>query len=378
MTEAPVKGEIKIERVTKKFGHTVAVDDVSFDIPGGEFFSMLGPSGCGKTTTLRMIAGFEEPTAGRIFLEGEDVSYVRPAKRNVNMVFQAYGLFPHMTVAQNVAFGLKIKKVPKAEIAGRVEEALCTVRMDTLADRRPAHLSGGQQQRVALARALVNRPAALLLDEPLGALDLKLRKEMQLELKRIHATTATTFVYVTHDQEEALTMSQRIAVMKDGRVQQVATPRELYERPASAFVAGFIGTSNVISVRPDSVSEGLVVMDLGEGDRICAPDTGVGSGGQMKIIVRPERMRVWGDPDGEGMSRVRGTIAEVVYLGSMTQLIIDLKTGERVTVHELNDDLKDALPQSGAPVVVQWAAESSFVIDDAGAVNVAARAASPE
>ncbi len=173
-------------------------------------------------------------------------------------------------------------------------------------------------------------------------------------------------------------MSQRIAVMKDGRVQQVATPRELYERPENAFVAGFIGTSNVLTVRPDSVSEGLVVMDLGEGDRICAPDTGVGSGGQMKIIVRPERMRVWGDPDGEGMSRVRGTIAEVVYLGSMTQLIIDLKTGERVTVHELNDDLKDALPQSGAPVVVQWAAESSFVIDDAGAVNVAARAASPE
>jgi spermidine/putrescine transport system ATP-binding protein len=378
MTEAPVKGEIKIERVTKKFGHTVAVDDVTFDIPGGEFFSMLGPSGCGKTTTLRMIAGFEDPTAGRIFLEGEDVSYVRPAKRNVNMVFQAYGLFPHMTVAQNVAFGLKIKKVPKAEIAGRVEEALCTVRMEALADRRPAHLSGGQQQRVALARALVNRPAALLLDEPLGALDLKLRKEMQLELKRIHATTATTFVYVTHDQEEALTMSQRIAVMKDGRVQQVATPRELYERPENAFVAGFIGTSNVLTVRSDSVSEGIVVMDLGEGDRICAPDTGVGSGGQMKIIVRPERMRVWGDLGGAGMSRVRGTIAEVVYLGSMTQLIIDLKTGERVTVHELNDDLKDALPQSGDPAVVQWAAESSFVIDDAGAVNVAAGTASPD
>jgi len=377
MTEAPIKGEISIERVTKTFGDMVAVDDVSFQIPGGEFFSILGPSGCGKTTTLRMIAGFEDPTAGRIILEGKDVSFVPPAKRNVNMVFQAYGLFPHMTVRQNVAFGLKIKKVPKEQIADRVEEALGTVRMDTLADRRPAHLSGGQQQRVALARALVNRPAALLLDEPLGALDLKLRKEMQLELRRIHATTGTTFVYVTHDQEEALTMSQRIAVMKDGLVQQVATPRELYERPASAFVAGFIGTSNVLSVQPSGVRDGAAVMDLDDGDRICLLDVGTGTG-PVKIIVRPERMRVWGDPDGERISRVRGTIAEVVYLGSMTQLIIDLKTGERVTVHELNDDLKGALPQIGDPVLVQWAAESSFVIDDAGAVNVAVDTITPE
>jgi spermidine/putrescine transport system ATP-binding protein len=377
MTEAPAKGEIRIEGVTKTFGDTVAVDDVSFEIPGGEFFSMLGPSGCGKTTTLRMIAGFEEPTAGRVILEGKDVSFVPPAKRNVNMVFQAYGLFPHMTVRDNVSFGLKIKKVPKAEIADRVVEALRTVRMEELADRRPAHLSGGQQQRVALARALVNRPAALLLDEPLGALDLKLRKEMQLELRRIHATTGTTFVYVTHDQEEALTMSQRIAVMKDGLVQQVATPRELYERPASAFVAGFIGTSNVLSVQPSGVRDGVAVMDLDNDDRICIPDLGTGST-PVKIIVRPERMRVWGDPDGERISRVRGTIAEVVYLGSMTQLIIDLKTGERVTVHELNDDLKGALPQIGDPVLVQWAAESSFVIDDAGAVNVAVDTITPE
>ena len=350
---------------------------MSFDIPGGEFFSMLGPSGCGKTTTLRMIAGFEEPTSGRIILEGQDVSYVPPAKRNVNMVFQAYGLFPHMTVSQNVAFGPKIKHVPKGEIDDRVAEALRTVRMEELADRRPAHLSGGQQQRIALARALVNRPAALLLDEPLGALDLKLRKEMQLELKRIHATTRTTFVYVTHDQEEALTMSQRIAVMKDGVVQQVATPRELYERPGNAFVAGFIGTSNVIAVRPGGVREGLAVMELADGDRICIPDIG-GAEGEVKIIVRPERMRVWGEPDGEDISRVHGTIDQVVYLGSMTQLIIDLQTGERVTVHELNDDLKGALPVVGDPVVVQWAAESSYVIHDDAAVNVAVAAAVPE
>jgi spermidine/putrescine transport system ATP-binding protein len=245
-------------------------------------------------------------------------------------------------------------------------------------DHTPRQLSGGQQQRVALARALVNRPAALLLDEPLGALDLKLRKEMQLELKRIHATTRTTFVYVTHDQEEALTMSQRIAVMKDGVVQQVATPRELYERPVNAFVAGFIGTSNVLTVRADSVRDGLVVMELGDGDRVCAPDTGIGERSEMKIIVRPERMRVWGQPEGERISRVRGTIAEVVYLGSMTQLIIDLRTGERVTVHELNDDLKGALPQIGDPVLVQWAAESSYVTEDAGAVNESAAGAAPD
>ncbi len=377
MDGAPDKGEIRIDAVTKLFGELKAVDDVSFDIPGGEFFSMLGPSGCGKTTTLRMIAGFEEPTTGRIVLEGQDVSYVPPAKRNVNMVFQAYGLFPHMTVAQNVAFALKIRHVSKAETAERVAEAMRTVRMDELADRRPAQLSGGQQQRVALARALINRPAALLLDEPLGALDLKLRKEMQLELRRIHASTGTTFVYVTHDQEEALTMSQRIAVMKDGLVQQVATPRELYEKPANAFVAGFIGTSNVITLRPDGARDGLAIMNLPDGDRICAPG-GPAGGGEMKIIVRPERMRVWGESEGERTSRVHGTIVEVVYLGSMTQLIIDLVTGERVTIHELNDDLKGSLPAIGDPVLVKWAAESSFVLDDAGAVNVALDESSPE
>ena len=377
MSAAARKGEIIVDQVTKEFGDLRAVDHATLEIPGGEFFSMLGPSGCGKTTTLRMIAGFEEPTAGRIILEGRDVSYVRPGKRNVNMVFQAYGLFPHMTVNQNVAFGLKIKHVPRSEIGERVAEALRTVRMDELADRRPSQMSGGQQQRVALARALVNRPAALLLDEPLGALDLKLRKEMQLELKRIHATTGTTFVYVTHDQEEALTMSQRIAVMKEGVVQQVATPRELYERPANAFVAGFIGTSNVITLKPDAERDGMGIMNLSDGDRICAP-AGLGGGREVKIIVRPERMRVWGDPDGERVSRVHGTIAEVIYLGSMTQLIVDLKTGERVTVHELNDDLKGALPQIGDPVLVQWAADSGFVIDDVGAVNVARDAATPE
>ncbi len=367
MTPGAAKGAIGLERVVKRFGDLVAVDDVTLDIPGGEFFSLLGPSGCGKTTILRMIAGFEEPTAGRILLDGSDVSLVPPTKRNVNMVFQAYGLFPHMTVTKNVAFGLMIKRVPRAEIGKRVAEALRTVRMEQLGDRRPAQLSGGQQQRVALARALVNRPAALLLDEPLGALDLKLRKEMQLELKEIHASTGTTFVYVTHDQEEALTMSQRIAVVKDGSVQQVATPRELYERPVNAFVAGFIGTSNLIVVRPDVRAGGVAMMDLGDGDRILVPDGSPG-GVPLRILVRPERMRVWGSDD-ERASRVAGTIVDIVYLGSMTQLIVVLKTGEKVTIHELNDDLKGALPAVGDRVVVRWALEHSFVIGDEGGLG---------
>jgi spermidine/putrescine transport system ATP-binding protein len=362
MKPTGLEGAITLERVTKRFGDLTAVDDVTLDMPGGEFFSLLGPSGCGKTTILRMIAGFEEPTVGRILLEGSDVSFVPPAKRNVNMVFQAYGLFPHMTVTENVAFGLKIKHTPRTETGERVAGALRTVRMEQLGERRPAQLSGGQQQRVALARALVNRPAALLLDEPLGALDLKLRKEMQLELKEIHGRTGTTFVYVTHDQEEALTMSQRIAVVKDGVVQQVATPRELYERPANAFVAGFIGTSNLIVVRSDLRERGLATMDLGDGDRIVFPDAAAGSV-PPRILVRPERMRVWGSED-ERTSRVPGTITDVVYLGSMTQLVVALKTGDKVTIHELNDDLQGALPLVGDRVVVRWAAEHSFIIGD--------------
>ena len=362
MTPGAAIGSITLERVTKRFGELVAVDDVTLVVAAGEFFSLLGPSGCGKTTILRMIAGFEEPSAGRVLLDGSDVSFVPPAKRNVNMVFQAYGLFPHMTVSQNVAFGPRIGRVPRAEIAARVSEALRTVRMDALGDRRPSQLSGGQQQRVALARALANRPAALLLDEPLGALDMKLRKEMQLELKEIHAKTGTTFVYVTHDQEEALTMSQRIAVVKDGVVQQVAAPRELYKRPANAFVAGFIGTSNLITVRPQTREGGLLVSDLGAGDRIVVDDAGAGPPAEsVRILVRPERMRVWGD-DAERTSRVTGAIADVVYLGSMTQLIVALKTGEKVTIHELNDDLKGALPAVGDRVVVRWAAEHGLLV----------------
>jgi len=352
---------IVLERVTKRFGEVTAVDDISLAIRAGEFFSMLGPSGCGKTTTLRMIAGFETPDQGRILLQGRDVTVAAPQKRNVNMVFQSYGLFPHMTVAENISFGPKIKKVGRGEIEARVSEILKTVRLEGMAERRPAQLSGGQQQRVALARALVNRPAALLLDEPLGALDLKLRKEMQLELKDLQTRTGTTFVYVTHDQEEAMTMSDRIAVMNGGVVEQLASPRDLYQRPATAFVAGFIGTSNLIALRFDRRAGGMVVMDLGEGQRILAPDPGMDVA-EALITVRPEWIKRSFGAAGDRTSVVSGTIVDVVYLGSLTQLIVDLPTGDRLSVHQLNDEVDAAEPRPGERVLLQWAPEHSYVI----------------
>jgi spermidine/putrescine transport system ATP-binding protein len=368
-------GEITIEGCTKRFGALTAVSDVSLTIPGGEFFSMLGPSGCGKTTTLRMIAGFEMPDAGRILLQGGDVTHVPPAKRNVNMVFQAYGLFPHMTVAENIAFGPKIKKLGRSEIATRVAEVVRTVQLNGMEDRRPAQLSGGQQQRVALARALVNRPAALLLDEPLGALDLKLRKEMQLELKDLQQRTGTTFVYVTHDQEEAMTMSDRIAVMNHGVVEQLATPRELYQRPASGFVAGFIGVSNLITMRIDRREGALLIMDLGDGQRILATDPGGMSGTDLTITVRPEWIKLASGDAGDRASRVGGTVVDVVYLGSVTQMIVELPTGERLTVHRLNDEVGAEEPRPGAQVTLHWAAEHSFVIGDSGNIDIIAEGA---
>jgi spermidine/putrescine transport system ATP-binding protein len=363
-------GGIVLEACTKRFGDTTAVDGVSFEIVPGEFFSMLGPSGCGKTTTLRMIAGFETPDSGRIWLSGRDVSRLAPQKRPVNMVFQAYGLFPHMTVAENVAFGLRIKKLPRDEIATRVAETMRTVRLEGMEDRRPGQLSGGQQQRVALGRALVNRPAALLLDEPLGALDLQLRKEMQLELKHLQERTGTTFVYVTHDQEEAMTMSDRIAVMHSGVVEQLGTPRELYATPASAFVAGFIGVSNLVTVRVDRRSDGVATMDLGGGDRILAPDAD-GTRNELTITVRPEWIKLDADA-GVRDSRVTGTVSDVVYLGSVTQVVVDLPTGERLTVHRLNDELGATDPVPGHRVTVRWAADHSYVIASRGTVSAAA------
>jgi len=297
------------------------------------------------------------------------------------MVFQAYGLFPHMTVGDNVAFGPKIKKWSREETRERVAEAIRTVRLDGFEDRRPGQLSGGQQQRVALARALVNRPAALLLDEPLGALDLKLRKEMQLELKDLQQRTCTTFVYVTHDQEEAMTMSDRIAVMNGGVVEQLASPKELYQRPASAFVAGFIGTSNLIELRVDRRDGGLLTMDLGDGQRILAIDDEPGAGStsasplRATITVRPEWIKLSTGDVASRASHVGGTVVDIVYLGSVTQLIVLLPTGERLAVHRLNDEVGAEEPRPGQQVMLRWAAEHSYIVgSEAGAAEIAANA----
>ena len=351
---------IVLDRVSRSFGELCAVDDVSLEIAEGEFFSMLGPSGCGKTTTLRLIAGFEEPDAGRVLLAGEDVTLVSPRRRNVNMVFQDYALFPHMTVVENVEFGLRLKRVAREQTRERVAEMLTVVQLEGLGERRPAELSGGQRQRVALARALVNRPAALLLDEPLGALDLKLRREMQLELKRIQKSTGTTFVYVTHDQEEALTMSDRIAVMEGGVVQQLADPRTLYEQPRTAFVAGFIGTSNSIRLEVSRREGELAVMELGDGMRVVAPDPG-GSAAALRITVRPEKIRIGAGPNGAG-SQISGRVVERIYLGSLSQTVVEIATGERLVVHELNDD-EAVTAAPGDEVTLSWAERHSLVVE---------------
>jgi spermidine/putrescine transport system ATP-binding protein len=345
--------------VSKRFGGVSAVDDVSLEIAEGEFFSLLGPSGCGKTTTLRMVAGFELPDAGRIVMQGTDVTEVRANRRPVNMVFQQYALFPHMSVYDNVAFGLRVKHVPRAEHRPRVHEMLRVVSLEGFDRRRARQLSGGQQQRVALARALVNRPAALLLDEPLGALDVKLRKQMQLELKRIQHELGTTFVYVTHDQEEALAMSDRIAVMNGGRVEQTGSPREIYEHPRTAFVADFIGSLNALDLTIDELVGGYAVARLGEGERVVVP---VGSdcraGEQVRVAVRPERVQIGPAPDGG--SRLDGTIAELVFLGMYTQLHVDTRAG-RVVCHRLADESLATL-EPGARVTLSWEPEQASLL----------------
>ena len=351
---------IGIEHVTKRFGSFVAVDDADFAIQRGEFFSMLGPSGCGKTTTLRMIAGFEQPSEGEIRLEGEDVSRVPPYKRNVNTVFQQYALFPHLSVAANVAFGLQAKKVAKAEITKRVAELLEVVRLGDFGNRKPAQLSGGQQQRVALARALVNFPSALLLDEPLGALDLKLRQAMQLELKRIQREVGITFVFVTHDQEEALTMSDRIAVMNEGRVEQIGSPEEIYHQPASEFVAGFIGMANLLpgDGRPRC-----------GGGRASAHPRRRHHGGRRRgatvspraipatFMIRPERMhlRVGGDAGFEAK------VVDLVFQGPLVRFELATPDGSALVAH-VGPDEELPLLRPGDAVRVVWDADGGRLL----------------
>ena len=364
---AELQPAIELLEVTKSFEEHDAVHALSLVITQGEFFSLLGPSGCGKTTTLRMIAGFELPTRGVIRLLGQEIQGTPPHLRNVNMVFQNYALFPHLTVFENIAFGLKARRVPQPEIYRRVGESLEMVRLPGLQQRKPAQLSGGQQQRVALARALVNRPAVLLLDEPLGALDQKLRKEMQLELKRLQREVGITFVYVTHDQEEALTMSDRIAVMYQGQVLQVAGPRQIYDYPATRFVADFIGTTNFVNGRIASIGSELAAVELDRLGLVHVPQQEVFTTGQpVTLAIRPERLRLDPPPAQEQTNCIEGILEETIFIGNDTQYIVQFGNGVQFFVREQNHSPAEARSgyQPGQPCRVYWLPSSTNVLLD--------------
>ena len=357
-------GGIELQGVTKRFGTFAAVDDIDLEIASGEFFTMLGPSGCGKTTTLRMIAGFEQPTSGKVMLDGVDMAGQPAYKRPTNTVFQSYALFPHMTLEENVGFGLKRKKVPKAEIKRRVAEELERVGLAREAKRKPAQLSGGQQQRVALARALVNLPKVLLLDEPLGALDLKLRKGLQVQLKNIQREVGITFVYVTHDQEEALTMSDRIAVMNEGRIEQCADPEDVYERPATTFVAGFIGVSNLLPARV----EGGDRVKIEGGPTVPTPDASrFSSGEKLFAVVRPEKLEV--AQPGEGPSDlpgIEGMVESSLFIGTATQLGVRVADDSMLTVLVPNasESERQRLPGAGARIHLSWEPDHMHLVTE--------------
>ncbi len=357
---------IALEHVVKRFGRASAVEDAHFAVARGEFFSLLGPSGCGKTTTLRMIAGFEQPTAGRILLDGHDVAGVPPYRRQVNTVFQHYALFPHLTVRDNVAFGPRSRKLDAAATARRVAELLAVVRLDAFANRKPAQLSGGQQQRVALARALANRPSALLLDEPLGALDLALRQAMQLELKRIQREVGITFIYVTHDQEEALTMSDRIAVMSEGRIEQIGSPREIYDAPATGFVAGFIGAANLLPAVVRDVDGTAVTVELAGGHRVTVPagSGAAAAGSTVSVMLRPERLRLAesAPPDGESLPV---TLEQSVFRGPVVRHTLRAADGTVIVAHAAAGPCLPAF-RPGLALWVSWDADAPRVLPPAG------------
>ena len=354
---------VEIDNVTKRFADYVAVNEADFSIGSGEFFSMLGPSGCGKTTTLRMIAGFETPTEGAIRLEGHDVSRVPPHKRNVNTVFQHYALFPHMTVWDNVAYGPRSLKKDKGEVKRRVDELLEIVRLTDFAKRKPAQLSGGQQQRVALARALVNYPSALLLDEPLGALDLKLRQVMQFELKRIQREVGITFVYVTHDQEEALTMSDRIAVMNAGNVDQIGSPTEIYDRPATVFVASFIGQANLWAGRQTGrANRDFVQVEVLGSSLMARPgETTIEPGGHATLMIRPERVRVSMDQPTGDVATVPATVTDLTFQGPVVRLSLTAPDDSAIVAH-VGPEQDLPLLRPGDQVHVSWAPDASLVL----------------
>jgi spermidine/putrescine transport system ATP-binding protein len=356
---------VKLDQVTKRFGDFTAVDTISLSIREGEFFSLLGPSGCGKTTTLRMIAGFELPSEGEIFLHGKPVGQLPPFKRNVNTVFQNYALFPHLTVEQNVAFGLEMKKVAKDEIQQRVAESLQMVRLPNIGRRKPNQLSGGQRQRVALARALINRPEVLLLDEPLGALDLKLRKAMQLELKELQQRLGITFIFVTHDQEEALVMSDRIGVLNEGLLLQVGTPREIYEQPANRFVADFIGETNFLNGRILQSHDGLATVTIAGSltmEATCLDP--VEPGQKVTLTIRPEKIHL--HPNGvepvHNETAFPGRIRHAVFLGTDTRFSVELAEGAVVEVRHQNAQMAEDNFAVGQPVTVSWPAHSAKIL----------------
>jgi spermidine/putrescine transport system ATP-binding protein len=377
--------DVRLVDVVKRFGDAVAVDHIDLEVQVGEFFSLLGPSGCGKTTTLRMIGGFEEPTSGLIELQGEDVTWLPPFKRNVNTVFQNYALFPHLTIFENVAFGLRRKGIPDRDVKSRVTEMLALVELPGFERRKPTQISGGQAQRVALARALINRPAVLLLDEPLGALDLKLRKQMQVELKRIQQEVGITFIYVTHDQEEAMTMSDRIAVMNRGRYEQLGDPESLYERPTTRFVAGFLGVSNLLPGAVQGADARYATVKLADDSLVRAPRALVDGKVEISVGVRPEKIRLRepakDDATPAGHNRLQGVVRDASYIGVSTQYQVEARGGARLTVYEQNVEraTRAELWSPGEEVLLTWSPDHSFVVVDATppTTDIPAEAATP-
>ena len=367
------EADVRLDHVTKRFGDVTAVDDLSLTIERGEFFAMLGPSGCGKTTTLRMIGGFEATTEGSVALDGTDVTDLPPFKRNVNTVFQNYALFPHLNVYENIAFGLRRRKVAEGEVRHQVAFMLKLVDLPGYERRRPSQLSGGQQQRVALARALVNNPQVLLLDEPLGALDLKLRKQMQVELKRIQSEIGITFIFVTHDQEEAMTMSDRIAVMRHGRIEQLGTPEDLYERPRTEFVAGFLGVSNLLDAEVMGRTGPLVDLRIADGTLLRVPAEGIDGAPRVRIGVRPEKLRVL--PLGESdtavadgdVNAIEGKVLDASYIGVSTQYLVETADGHKLVVYAQNLETSGSseVLADGQRVRLAWKPQHTFVIGPA-------------
>jgi spermidine/putrescine transport system ATP-binding protein len=360
-TDAGRRSIVRLESVTKVFDDAPAVDDLNLDVYEGEFFSLLGPSGCGKTTTLRMLGGFEEPTAGRIFLGGEDVTYLAPYRRDVNTVFQSYALFPHLSVFDNVAFGLKRKRLGRDEIKTRVSAMLEIVDLPQMEGRRTSQLSGGQQQRVALARALVNHPTLLLLDEPMSALDAKLRHQMQIELKRIQREVGITFLYVTHDQEEAMTMSDRLVVMRKGKIEGIGSPRDVYDSPSTEFVATFLGASNLLSGRVSDRSGAVATVALDAGVSVRVPTSRLpGDDAVVKVGVRPEKISL-GGPSGDGRNALRGRVRVSTFTGVGNQYLVETPWGDDLTVYAQNIG-EETAPRSGEEVTLTWPVEHTFAV----------------